>query len=129
MTPSRSSLRWIALVLAIVAAGCSEGGPVCPQSVSAGIHVSVSDGAAQAALTGATGEARDGEYVEVLTAVAPQSVQLTGAYGRPGTYVVEVQRDGYVPWVRGAVVVVSTGGDCPDVETTFLQAALVPVAP
>jgi hypothetical protein len=87
------------------AAACQDGlEPACLPVVRPAIEVEVRD-----ALTGefradsARGIAQDGAYADSLWIVryhGPEIVPsaLGGAYERPGTYSVRVERNGYRPW-------------------------------
>ena len=105
-------------------------GLVCTDELRAGITVEVRDAATGApAACGASGEARDGDYIASLTdegrcVTAPQTwAYLTGAWERAGIYTVTIRKPGYRDWVRDQVVVIA---DLCHVHPMTLQANLEP---
>ena len=111
----RRIFLWIAFFsLLPFLSGCSSGYG-CGASVDPAILVRVIDAETKdPAAAGATATVRDGDYVETLREYVwsepegdGQAVPLSlgGALGRPGTYTVRVEKDGYEPWeVRGVRV-------------------------
>jgi hypothetical protein len=95
--------------------GCSSGYG-CAAFIDRAIEVTVIDAETKApAVEGAVGTIRDGDYTETLRVSGwtyarggPEQgtpLWLGGALGRPGTYTVRVEKDGYEPWeVRGVRV-------------------------
>lgn len=88
--------------------GCSSGYG-CGASVDPAVVVTVTDAETKApAAEGAVGTVRDGDYSETLGVYSRTYVEadsfggiplsLGGAWGRPGTYTVRVEKDGYEPW-------------------------------
>lgn len=81
----------------------------CSGGVYPAIEVHVTDAQTGApAAEGAIGTLRDGDYTESLRVHSGTYVEdspsssiplsLGGAVGRPGTYTVRVEKDGYEPW-------------------------------
>ena len=58
--------------------------------------------------------------------VTERTIQLAEGRILPGTYSVEVRRQGYATWTRSNVMVRDTG-DCGHVETVHLSAELEPL--
>ncbi len=67
--------------------------------------------------------ARDGSFTETFLVNGPE---LRVAFGRPGTYRVEIQADGYAPWSQEGLR--ADAIDCGLVETVHVVAQLVPLA-
>ena len=67
--------------------------------------------------------ASDGAYSEKLTEVA---CTYTGAYERPGNYVVRATRPGFAPAEAGPVRVAMGGGECPHVVQARVTLPLAP---
>ena len=135
--PSPLFLRSLYMSVALAAvshAGC--GSPVgCGAGVYPAVHVFVRDAMTGApAAEGAAGTIRDGEYVEALRVHAtdyPQGPDMPGrplslaaGIGRPGTYTVSIEKDGYQPWEVSGIR--ARNGPC-GVETVVLTAHLQPV--
>ena len=59
--------------------------------------------------------------------VTERSIQLTEGRILPGTYTVEVRRQGYATWIRSNVII-RDAGDCGHVETVYLSAELEPLS-
>ena len=102
-------------VLAASLSGCGdEPSPVaCTAHAAAGLGVTITDAATGQPVCDATVTASEGNYSEQLFGV---SCTFTGAYERPGTYVIRASRAGFVPGTAGPVRVVMGGGPCPHVE-------------
>ena len=113
-----TSFRGIVAALAFL--GCQGGTEplVCLDYAQMGLVITVSDHGSGAPLSGASGTAREGEYVEVLEGF---DHRLYGAEERPGVYRIEVTRAGYSPWVRQGVRV--SAGRC-HVQPVLLEARL-----
>lgn len=115
------SLVWFLGAVVLLGACTTATELVCTDEAWPGVVVHVSDATSGAALSGASGAVRDGEYVETLEAI--QTV-LVGAYERAGTYRVEVTRADYQPWLQEGVHV--TRDRC-HVRTVDLEARLTPL--
>jgi len=117
-------MKWIlrALLVAFVVAanGC---GQACDAVLKAGIVLTIVDGATGNPIEEATVIATEGSYSETVN--LPSSPPAPGhavlAFERPGTYRVEVQAPGYLPWVMSSVRV--SRDDC-HVQTVELTARL-----
>ena len=127
-------MKRVATVISVgalaLASACGEELLVgCPGEIRPAIEVVVSDGTTGTWIAnGATGLVRDGEYVDSLTpytwAGSGALVSLSAASGRPGTYFVTIQKDGYRPWQQ--IDVEALDSHC-GVRTTTLHAYLAPV--
>lgn len=112
-------LRLLLLAFVIAGGACGQG---CDAVLKAGIAVTIVDGATGNPFQGdVTVIATEGSYLE--TAIPPAADPRTAflAHERPGTYRVEVQASGYIPWVATDVRV--TRDDC-HVQTVDLTAQL-----
>ena len=88
----------------------------------AGITVEVVDGAGRTPLAdGSTLTLTDDSYVETVTETF-DGRSLSGAWERPGTYDVRVDREGYAPWRTAQVAVAAD--EC-HVRTVTLTASMV----
>jgi hypothetical protein len=114
------------LLVALATAGCGDDAPTvaCLAYASAGLGVSVVDASNGAAICDATVTATDGTYSERLLAVG--GCTFTGAYERPGTYVIEASRPGFVPDRVASVRVVMGTGECPHVQEARVTVRLNP---
>ena len=119
----------LALVLS-TACGVEED-IVCPQGIFPAIQVEIKDAATgDPAWWGARGSLSDGGYRDSLRAPSVTNLDSTmalllyGGMGRPGTYTVVVQKNGFLEWQASDVVVASSGGPCSMVETVTLRADL-----
>jgi hypothetical protein len=122
------------LVAALFLAAC-EDDPVhppniyCPAIARPAIEVDVRDADTGApAANGASGEVREGTFVEaleVLPSTSGDALTMVGAWERPGEYTVLVQKPGHRQWTADDVRV--TRGLC-NVETVKLIANLEPVS-
>jgi len=118
-------MKWILRVLlvafVVVANGC---GQVCTAILKPGIFLTIVDGATGNPIEGeVTVIVTDGSYSETVNPpfFPPGARTAVLAAERPGTYRVEVQAAGYLPWVMSGVRV--TRDDC-HVETVALTARL-----
>jgi hypothetical protein len=117
-------MKWILRVLLVAfifaANGCAQG---CDAVLKPGIVITIVDGATGNPIEEATVIATEGSYSETVN--LPSSPPAPGhavlAFERPGTYRVEVQVSGYLPWVMSSVRV--SRDDC-HVETVALTARL-----
>jgi hypothetical protein len=113
-------LRVLPIALAVAANGC---GQACDAVLKAGIVLTIVDGATGNPIEEATVIATEGSYSETVS--LPSSPPAPGhavlAFERSGTYRVEVQAVGYLPWVMSSVRV--SRDDC-HVETVALTARL-----
>jgi len=117
-------MKWIRRVLLVTLAVAANGcGQACDAVLKAGIVLTIVDGATGNPIEEATVIATDGSYSEAVN--LPSSPPAPGhavlAFERPGTYRVEVQAAGYLPWVMSSVRV--SRDDC-HVETVALTARL-----
>jgi hypothetical protein len=117
-------MKWIPRVLLVgfvfAANGC---GQACTAILKAGIVLTIVDGATGNPIEEATVIATDGSYSETvsLPSIPPAPGHAVLANERSGTYRVEVQAPGYLPWVMSGVRV--SRDDC-HVETVALTARL-----
>ena len=117
-------MKWIRRVLLVTLAVAANGcGQACDAVLKAGIVLTIFDGATGNPIEEATVIATEGSYSETVN--LPSSPPAPGhavlAFERPGTYRVEVQAAGYLPWVMSSVRV--SRDDC-HVETVALTARL-----
>jgi len=78
----------------------------CTAEARAGLNVNVTlNGSSTITNEGISVTARDGNYIEDLLPVIPDTPTFTGAYERPGTYIITVRKDGYVDYVSNSIVV------------------------
>ena len=89
----------------------------CTEMLVAGLAVEVRDAVTgEPAAAGATAMIRDGSYEEMLLVGGvpfpppPDAVIMSGAWERPGTYDIKVEKPGYTTWSRSGVEV--THDDC-----------------
>lgn len=130
-------IRIIPCVLALVAVGCNDGSVTavnCTDVGAAAMAITLQDSVtgAQGAFHDVVGIARDGTFRDSvrLASVAGTPTEPTGiplAFGRSGTYDVEVRAAGYLPW-KASAVDVDEEPVCHHVMTRFLTARLVPTA-
>jgi hypothetical protein len=113
------------LIVAALGAGCTEERePVaCAAYAAAGLGVSVTRADTGQPLCDASVTASEGAYSEKLTEVA---CTYTGAYERPGSYVIRATRPGFAPAELGPVRVAMGGGECPHVVQAKLTLPLAP---
>ncbi|MGD8320233.1 MAG: carboxypeptidase-like regulatory domain-containing protein [Gemmatimonadota bacterium] len=126
MVPKRTALMLLAP--ALLAFGCSSSldPVVCTDEARPGIVLQVVDPISAAPiLTGVTVTFQDGDYTETYTSASAPSGTFSGAYERPGTYVVAAAKDGFETWIRTGVEV--TADQC-HVKTVQLQAVLQPLS-
>jgi hypothetical protein len=104
-------------VAVIPGCGCAGGGAALP-----GLKVTVADGPGGPAVCGAVVTARDASYTETLIqgTSASGSCLYIGAYGRPGTYTIEVVDGARTVTVENVQVV---NGAC-NVSSTEVTATL-----
>lgn len=97
----------------------------CTAEARAGLNVDVLlNGDQNVSAQGITVTAREGNYIEDLMPTIPDTPSFSGAYERPGTYVVTVAKEGYHTFVSNPVVV--DHDDChviPQTLTVDLQPA------
>ena len=124
-----SSMKWILSVLlvalAVGANACAQG---CDAVLKHGIVVTIVDGTTGNPIEGeVTVTVTDGSYSENVNPpfFPPGARTAVLAAERPGTYRVEVQAVGYLPWVMSSVHV--SRDDC-HVETVALTARLTRVS-
>ena len=120
-------MRWAFVFLPLMLGACGAD-QFCPGDVAPGIVVQVRDAATEVSVAAlARGEIRSGSYTDSL---APYEVDaegiltsLTAGRGRPGTYEIRIEAEGYHPWVRTGVVV---GSYACGAVTENVRADLVP---
>ena len=116
----------LAVVLGLGLVGCEDRapGPVpCLAYAAAGLGVTVTNAATAQSLCDATVMATEGRYSERLF---ENACTYTGAYERPGEYVIAASRSGFASSRVTSVRVVMGGGQCPHVEQVRLTIALSP---
>lgn len=122
------------LLLAACQSAVAPGeGILCTGHMAPAVEVVVVDARSGAYVArGARGTVRDGSFSDTLSRArslgAPPEdtlVSLQGAYERPGTYTVAVERAGYRPWQQGGVTVTR---DACHVNTVLLTARLEPTS-
>jgi hypothetical protein len=116
-----SSVLPVVLLLSLL--GCGRSPVYCPAYVGAGLSVQVTNAATGQPICDATVVASEGSYSEGLF---ENACQFTGAYGRPGTYVVSASRAGFVSPRTASARVIMGGGDCPQVVMVRLKIELTP---
>jgi hypothetical protein len=118
--------RMAVLCLGILALGCgADAGPgvVCTAIAKAGLSVGVTNAQTSQPACDAIVTALDGAYREQLLGT---SCRYVGAWERPGTYVVRVERAGFVTKEVADVRVAMGSGDCPHVEEVRLEVQVIP---
>ena len=118
-------MRALAVLLSTCFIHCTEErAPVaCAAYAAAGLSVTVQNAATGEPICDAAVTASEGTYSESLFGVA---CTFSGAYERPGTYVVRASRGGFRPSEVGAVRVVMGDDECPHVEQTKVTVWLTP---
>lgn len=116
----------VSLLVAGAVLGCSDA-PVepcgCPNYAKPGSAVAVEDAAWGSPLDSALAVATEGSYAD--SAVSPGDPPLAVlAHGRPGTYVVSMERRGHAAREESGIAVV-TEGDCRPVDMVQLTVRLV----
>lgn len=105
-TPILLRLATAALGVTMTAACRDAAAPddiLCTMEARAGIVVVVRDADTQAGLAAiARGSATDGAYVDSLRSNG-SATTMSGAYERPGTYVVDVRASGYQPFTTTGI--------------------------
>ena len=124
-TVGRGARRFLLLFLAATAWSCDQGERpwACTAFAAAGLSVAVTNAATGQPICDASVTATDGAYSERLYEGA---CAFAGAVERPGTYVVRVERQGFVPKEVRDVVVVMGAGPCPHVLQVQLAMPLTP---
>jgi hypothetical protein len=115
--------RWVLLALLFAYCGEERTRIACPAYAAAGLRVSVADVATGQPICDATVTATEGAYSEQLFGVP---CSFSGAYERPGTYVIRTTRQGFLPNELASVRVVMGGGECPHVQETRVTIQLTP---
>jgi hypothetical protein len=117
--------RALCALLAAPLVHCGEDrSPVaCAAYAVAGLGVSVLDAATGSPVCDATVTAIDGAYSEQLSGAA---CSFSGAYERPGSYLIRATRPGFRPSEVRGVRVVMGAGECPHVEQTRVTIHLTP---
>jgi hypothetical protein len=128
-------IRSVLVLVTMVSGGClnSTAANSCPAIIIPAIVVEIKDAQTGIPIAqGAQGAVREGTYADSLRpygGISPDPatlVSLQAALGRPGTYSIDVQRAGYLPWTASGVKV--TSDEC-GVRTVILHADLIAVAP
>jgi len=114
---------WALLAVSFVHCGEDRSPVACAAYAAAGLGVSVFDAATGSPICDATVTATDGAYSEQLFGLA---CSFSGAYERPGSYVIRATRQGFRPSEVEAVRVVTGGGECLHVEQTRVTVHLRP---
>jgi len=118
-----SIVGWLLASLAIP--GCQPPlTPQCTASNDPGVRVTVLTGTFGRAVTDATLTLRDGDYTEVMQLISPELGQYVGAFERPGTYTLTVEKFNYETQVIENIVV---GGDPCHIEPVQLEVLVFPV--
>lgn len=118
--------RFWVLSLSALAWGCDQGpgpGVVCTAIAVAGLDVGVASDRGAQGVCDATVTATDGSYRERLT---PTSCRYVGAYERPGTYVLHVERTDFLAREVRDVRVIMAAGECPHPQTVRLDIQISP---
>ncbi len=118
-----NSCAWGALSLWLLT-GCGDG-VTCPQGVFAAISVHALSAADATPILNVRGGVRDGTFTDTLVELGQGFYDA--APGRPGTYGVHVEHANYAAWDTSGVVVHTSGGPCPLIETAELEARLASV--
>jgi len=116
--------KWLCLSAAMFFVRCGDDRVACLTYATAGLSVSVTNAAAGQPLCDAVVTATEGGYSERLY---ENACTFSGAYERPGTYVLRVTRQGFHPNELAAVHVVMGGGECPHVQPTRVTILLTPI--
>jgi len=118
-------------LLASTLTACQDPGVVCTADIRPAVEVEVRDAVSGEHLSVTPrGVARDGAFEDSLRvgsttlSIPPLIVTMVGADERAGTYLVQLEAEGYQPWDTSGVVV--TGDEC-HVRTATFTAALDPV--
>ena len=116
--------RILLVLLATSSWNCDIVGPhACDAMARAGLTVSVTNAATGQPICHATVTATEGAYSERLMAVG---CSFSGAYERPGTYVIRATAAGFQPKESGTIRVVMGGGECPHVDQVRVTISLSP---
>ncbi len=115
----------LVLCAATLAWGCSSDDEhgFCTAIAAAGLSVGVSNEQTGEPLCDATVTATEGDYRETLLANGCRS---SGAWERPGTYLVRAQAPGFAAKTISDVRVVMGSRECPHVQEVQLEIALAP---
>jgi hypothetical protein len=95
----------------------------CPAIALAGLDVGVVDNATSQPICDASVTASEEGYTERLSAIG---CRYQGAYERPGTYRIRVDRTGFAGLELSDVRVVMSAGQCPHVQTVTVELRLIP---
>jgi hypothetical protein len=122
--PHRGTCLTLSLI-GMCLAGCDTEPAACTEEVRPGVVVEIRDAFDDTPLANeARGVVQDGSFIDSLRPYGSVEngtlVSRAAAAERPGTYEVTVQREGYLPWVGGAVV----RHDACHVETVVLSVYL-----
>jgi hypothetical protein len=78
----------------------------CTMEARAGLNVNVTlNGSSAVTNDGISVTAREGNYIEDLLPVYPDTPTFTGAYERAGNYIITVRKEGYVEYVSNNISV------------------------
>jgi hypothetical protein len=112
--------------------GCSAANPdehSCAPYIAYGLGVRVANDQTGAVICDAVVTAREGTYVETLTAHAYSGslCDYIGAIERAGTYSLHAEHAGFSPATASGITVVRSGGDCPHVRSVDVSIRLAPI--
>jgi hypothetical protein len=113
----------VLLLLAVGPSSCDWPGTPCPAMATAALTVTVANAANGQPICDATVTATDGTYSETLRVFG---CTYTGAFERPGTYVVRAVREGFAPAEHGPVSVARNDDACRTLEGARVTLALTP---
>jgi hypothetical protein len=97
---------------------------MCTEEARAGLNVTVSLGTMSSIVgTGVTVIANDGNYSETLSYYNELDPIFSGAYERPGNYIITVSKEGYQTYISGVISV--TRDEC-HVIPQMIHVTLIP---
>jgi hypothetical protein len=108
----------------LILAACGEDA-TCLPGVLAAVSVHALSAAEATPVLDAHGEVHDGSFTDSLLEVGEGYYEA--APNRPGTYGVHLEADSYTAWDTSGIVVPSQGRGCPLIETTQVEARLIPL--
>jgi hypothetical protein len=117
-----SARAWATFGLLLLA-GCGES-VACLQGVLAAVSIHALSAADATPILDVRGGVRDGSFADSLVGVGEGYYEA--AQGRPGTYTVHLEHTGYAPWDTSGILVRTSEGACPLIETEHIEARLTP---